>query len=189
MLLDFCYRVRQIGRKSWLTSEDLSYRTTSPRSWRMTWRLSEWAGKLREGSEYLLGIRTQACIKPQYVDQIPKAVKGTVQAMLDRKDELGVQDKICRDFGTPSLLMTRAPIHVIVTWLLRPELSTGSEYRRLEWWGTAAVCMCCCVHPESWCVSRTNSTSYLSSALEISIASILGTCLMNRPAILTSSRD
>ena len=41
----------------------------------------------------------QACIKPQYVDQIPKAVKGTVQAMLDRKDELGVQEDICRDFG------------------------------------------------------------------------------------------
>lgn len=41
----------------------------------------------------------QACIKPQYVDQIPKAVKGTVQAMLDRKDELHVQEKICKDFG------------------------------------------------------------------------------------------
>lgn len=41
----------------------------------------------------------QACIKPQYVDQIPKAVKGTVQTMLDKKDELHVQDKICTDFG------------------------------------------------------------------------------------------
>lgn len=39
-----------------------------------------------------------ACIKPQYVDQIPRAVKGTVQAMLDRKDELKVQDSICREF-------------------------------------------------------------------------------------------
>ena len=41
----------------------------------------------------------KACIKPQYVDQIPRAVKGTVQAMLDRKDELGVQEKICEEFG------------------------------------------------------------------------------------------
>ncbi len=41
----------------------------------------------------------QACIKPQYVDQIPKAVKGTVQGMLDKKDELHVQDEICSQFG------------------------------------------------------------------------------------------
>ena len=41
----------------------------------------------------------KACIKPQYVDQIPRAVKGTVKAMLDRKDELNVQDKICEEFG------------------------------------------------------------------------------------------
>ena len=33
------------------------------------------------------------------MDQIPKAVKGTVQAMLDRKDEREVQDKVCEDFG------------------------------------------------------------------------------------------
>lgn len=42
----------------------------------------------------------QACIKPQYVDQIPKAVKGTVQTMLDKKDEMKVQEQICDDFGT-----------------------------------------------------------------------------------------
>ncbi|XP_014275278.1 protein Pixie [Halyomorpha halys] len=37
----------------------------------------------------------KALIKPQYVDQIPKAVKGTVQALLDRKDERKNQDEIC----------------------------------------------------------------------------------------------
>ena len=41
----------------------------------------------------------KACIKPQYVDQIPRAVKGTVQGMLDRKDELKVQDTIVDQFG------------------------------------------------------------------------------------------
>ena len=44
-------------------------------------------------------LHQQAAIKPQYVDQIPRAVKGTVQAMLDRKDELKNQDVICRSFG------------------------------------------------------------------------------------------
>ena len=37
----------------------------------------------------------KAFIKVQYVDQIPKAVKGTVQALLDKKDEQKIQDKIC----------------------------------------------------------------------------------------------
>lgn len=37
----------------------------------------------------------KAITKPQYVDQIPRAVKGTVQALLDKKDEMKNQDKIC----------------------------------------------------------------------------------------------
>jgi len=38
----------------------------------------------------------KAVIKPQYVDQIPKAVKGTVQVLLDKKDELKRQDEVCQ---------------------------------------------------------------------------------------------
>ncbi|XP_049884802.1 protein Pixie [Pectinophora gossypiella] len=38
----------------------------------------------------------KALIKPQYVDQIPKAVKGTVGQLLDRKDEMKNQPEICR---------------------------------------------------------------------------------------------
>ncbi|ESO11885.1 hypothetical protein HELRODRAFT_71728, partial [Helobdella robusta] len=37
----------------------------------------------------------KAIIKPQYVDQIPKAVKGSVQQLLDKKDELKNQDYVC----------------------------------------------------------------------------------------------
>lgn len=37
----------------------------------------------------------KAVMKPQYVDQIPKAVKGTVQAMLDKKDDTGKQVEYC----------------------------------------------------------------------------------------------
>lgn len=46
----------------------------------------------------LLEYDLKACIKPQYVDQIPKAVKGTVQAMLDKKDEMNVQATVCEQF-------------------------------------------------------------------------------------------
>uniref|UniRef100_A0A1B6DQG0 ATP-binding cassette sub-family E member 1 n=2 Tax=Clastoptera arizonana TaxID=38151 RepID=A0A1B6DQG0_9HEMI len=37
----------------------------------------------------------KALIKPQYVDQIPRAVKGTVQQLLDKKDERDNQSEIC----------------------------------------------------------------------------------------------
>ncbi|XP_003385847.1 PREDICTED: ATP-binding cassette sub-family E member 1-like [Amphimedon queenslandica] len=40
----------------------------------------------------------KACIKPQYVDQIPKAVKGTVNGMLDKKNEMGVLESVCEQF-------------------------------------------------------------------------------------------
>lgn len=41
----------------------------------------------------------KALIKPQYVDQIPKAVKGTVQQLLDKKDERKNQADICKRLG------------------------------------------------------------------------------------------
>ncbi|RDD46751.1 ATP-binding cassette sub-family E member 1 [Trichoplax sp. H2] len=37
----------------------------------------------------------KALIKPQYVDQIPKAVKGTVADTLKRKDDTNTRDSIC----------------------------------------------------------------------------------------------
>jgi len=37
----------------------------------------------------------KAVIKPQYVDQIPRAVKGSVQSLLDKKDEMKNQDSVC----------------------------------------------------------------------------------------------
>lgn len=37
----------------------------------------------------------KAIIKPQYVDQIPKAVKGSVQNLLDKKDDLKNQIEVC----------------------------------------------------------------------------------------------
>lgn len=37
----------------------------------------------------------KAIIKPQYVDQIPKAVQGSVQQLLDKKDELKNQEHVC----------------------------------------------------------------------------------------------
>ena len=41
----------------------------------------------------------KAIIKPQYVDQIPKAVRGSVQQLLDKKDEMLNQVEICKALG------------------------------------------------------------------------------------------
>jgi len=37
----------------------------------------------------------KAVIKPQFVDQIPRAVKGSVQSLIDKKDERNIQDEVC----------------------------------------------------------------------------------------------
>ena len=34
-------------------------------------------------------------MKPQYVDQIPRAIKGSVQSLLDKKNEMDNQNEIC----------------------------------------------------------------------------------------------
>jgi len=41
----------------------------------------------------------KAIIKPQYVDHIPKAVKGTVTQIMNQKDERGIKDKTIVDLG------------------------------------------------------------------------------------------
>lgn len=41
----------------------------------------------------------KALIKPQYVDQIPKAIKGTVRQLLDKKNELENMGVICDMLG------------------------------------------------------------------------------------------
>ncbi|XP_064441176.1 ATP-binding cassette sub-family E member 1 isoform X1 [Mirounga angustirostris] len=45
----------------------------------------------------------KAIIKPQYVDQIPKAAKGTVGSILDRKDETKTQAIVCQQLDLTHL--------------------------------------------------------------------------------------
>jgi len=46
----------------------------------------------------------KAIIKPQYVDQIPKAVKGNVTMLLNKKDETDSKDKYCVEFDLGHVL-------------------------------------------------------------------------------------
>ncbi|XP_057340028.1 protein Pixie [Microplitis mediator] len=70
-------------------------RFTDPPDW--TEILSYFRGsELQNYFTKILEDDLKALIKPQYVDQIPKAVKGTVQQLLDKKDECGKQEEICK---------------------------------------------------------------------------------------------
>lgn len=46
----------------------------------------------------------KAIIKPQYVDQIPKAVKGSVTMLLDKKDDSNTKKQYCREFDLEHVL-------------------------------------------------------------------------------------
>ncbi|XP_043268810.1 protein Pixie [Venturia canescens] len=70
-------------------------RFTDPPDW--TEILSHFRGsELQNYFTKILEDDLKALIKPQYVDQIPKAVKGTVQQLLDKKDECDKQTQICK---------------------------------------------------------------------------------------------
>jgi len=43
----------------------------------------------------------KAVIKPQYVDQIPKAVKGKVRELLEKKDEMKKIEEVLDLLGKP----------------------------------------------------------------------------------------
>lgn len=68
---------------------------TNPPDW--TEILSHFRGsELQNYFTKILEDDLKALIKPQYVDQIPKAVRGTVQQLLDKKDESKNQIGICK---------------------------------------------------------------------------------------------
>ncbi|XP_051170565.1 protein Pixie [Leptopilina boulardi] len=68
---------------------------TNPPDW--TEILSHFRGsELQNYFTKILEDDLKALIKPQYVDQIPKAVRGTVQQLLDKKDETNSQIEICK---------------------------------------------------------------------------------------------
>merc|ERR1712013_67780 len=69
-------------------------RFTSPPDW--TEILAYFRGsELQNYFTKILEDDLKAVIKPQYVDQIPRAVKGSVQSLLDKKDELKNQEAVC----------------------------------------------------------------------------------------------
>lgn len=53
--------------------------------------LGDWLGKVKDG-------KVKAVVKPQYVDKLGRAVKGTVRDLLKKADERGVMDQLVQQF-------------------------------------------------------------------------------------------
>ena len=53
--------------------------------------LGDWLGKVKDG-------KVKAVVKPQYVDKLGRAVKGTVRDLLKKADERGVADQLVQQF-------------------------------------------------------------------------------------------
>lgn len=73
----------------------------------------------------------KAVIKPQYVDQIPKAAKGSVQVMLDKKDDLKNQDEVCAALGNIRKRIYSEKVIFLQFCLLVSDL-TGVKNREIE---------------------------------------------------------
>lgn len=70
-------------------------RFTNPPDW--TEILAYFRGsELQNYFTKILEDNLKALVKPQYVDQIPKAIKGTVGFLLNKRDDLKKQDNICK---------------------------------------------------------------------------------------------
>lgn len=74
----------------------------SEKSWKAI--AGEFGGHELQNYFERLGGGLKAVYKPQYVDQIPKVVKGTVRGLLEKADERGIFDRITEAFGLEACL-------------------------------------------------------------------------------------
>ena len=107
----------------------------------------------------------KALIKPQYVDHIPKAIKGsaTVSQMLDSKLELGNKDQICDDLELNHVL-DREVVHL-----------SGGELQRF------AIAMSCIQKADVYV------EIYILRLFILILIFLPGTCLTKHQVILISN--
>merc|ERR1712147_465376 len=107
----------------------------------------------------------KAIIKPQYVDQIPKAVKGSVTMLLNKKDETETKDRYCEEFDLNHVLDRNVD-----------ELS-GGELQRF------ACAVVCAQNAEVYMFDEPSSYLDVKQRLKAALA-IRGLCQDNRYVIV-----
>jgi len=107
----------------------------------------------------------KAIIKPQYVDQIPKAVKGSVTMLLNKKDETETKDRYCEEFDLNHVLDRNVD-----------ELS-GGELQRF------ACAVVCVQNAEVYMFDEPSSYLDVKQRLKAALA-IRGLCQDNRYVIV-----
>lgn len=115
-------------------SEFLFVLSQSPPDW--TEILSHFRGsELQNYFTKILEDDLKALIKPQYVDQIPKAVKGTVQQLMDKKSERDNQDEICELLGGSDDRSTVSRLHIVYNQLVQIMFTNSFQFNILTHYG------------------------------------------------------
>ncbi|KAK6746250.1 hypothetical protein RB195_012391 [Necator americanus] len=95
----------------------------------------------------------KAVVKPQYVDQIPRAAKGTVESLLSRKADKGNREQVQRDMELDGLLQRQI------------EQLSGGELQRF------AIAMCCIQKADVYMFDE--PSSYLDVKQRLRAASLI----------------
>lgn len=98
-------RILPTGKKSSLISVETSFKTISRKFWKIIWRscFREW-----RVVEFVAKYFSQATVKPQYVEQIAKSIKGKVHPLLLERIENDNLDFILDTLGRSLWLSGRA---------------------------------------------------------------------------------
>lgn len=70
----------------------------------------------------------KALIKPQYVDQIPKAVKGTVGQLLKKKNERDNLLEICQLLGNSIIFFLSWSAEIVIERMLTPDQDITGKF-------------------------------------------------------------
>jgi ATP-binding cassette subfamily E protein 1 len=99
------YDVRAFALEIWLHVDLVARLTQDPPDWEEILKYFR-GSELQNYFTKVLEDNLKALIKPQYVDHIPRAIKGrqTVNQMLDSKSELDNQQRLCDDLELNKLL-------------------------------------------------------------------------------------
>ncbi|RCN39608.1 ABC transporter, ATP-binding protein [Ancylostoma caninum] len=95
----------------------------------------------------------KAVVKPQYVDQIPRAAKGTVESLLSRKADKGNREQVQKDMELDGLLQRQI------------EQLSGGELQRF------AIAMCCIQKADVYMFDE--PSSYLDVKQRLRAASLI----------------
>jgi len=119
--------------------------------------------------EKIIEDNLKAVVKPQYVDQIPKAAKGTVQSMLDKKDDMKTQVKLCKELDLTGVVSRNI------------DQLSGGELQRF------AIAICCIQKADVYMFDE--PSSYLDVKQRLKAAAVVRSLLKSDNYVVVVEHD